>query len=193
MRLLGNTPVTLAVSVTEFEQSIPWIEADNYSQTIDGFLRAAQEVVEVASRRPLTPRDVEFEFDLVEGFRCWWMPVAPVTSITSITAVQPFVADVSIPATEVALQRAFDEPRLWFSDAALAIADPCIAQTVRVEALVGFEQGKAPSALKRAIILLVKEWYDAGVSIGDLTESKLSFSVRSLINQQRYVRPQVMG
>ncbi|MGB0661322.1 MAG: head-tail connector protein [Mangrovicoccus sp.] len=194
MRRLGSATLVLAVSVENFGQAMPWIEVDD-PLTVESYLYAAQEVVEVASRRPLTERAVEIEFDLAEahGFRRWWFPIAPVTEVTSVTAVQPLVAETVIDLDQVSLQRCHDEPQLWLTDAALAIADPSKAQSVRVEATVGYAQGELPRGLAHAIILIVKEWYDAGVSIGDLTEASLSFSTKALIKQQRYYRPREFG
>lgn len=194
MRLLGNDPLPLAVSVEDFGKAMPWIEVDD-PLTIEGYLRAAQEVVEVASRRPLTERAVEIEFDLAKahGFRRWWFPIAPVSAITSVKAVQPLVAETAIALDQVSVQRGHDEPQLWLTDAALAIAYPSRAQSVRVEAAVGYAEGKLPKGLAHAIILIVKEWYDAGVSIGDLTEASVSFNIKALINQQRYYRPREFG
>jgi uncharacterized phiE125 gp8 family phage protein len=194
MRLLGNDPLPLAVSVEDFGKAMPWIEVDD-PLTIESYLRAAQEVIEVASRRPLTERAVEIEFDLAEahGFRRWWFPIAPVSAVTSVTAVQPLVAETAIALDQVDVQRGHDEPQLWLTDAALAIADPSKAQSVRVEATVGYAEGKLPNGLAHAIILIVKEWYDAGVSIGDLTEASVSFNVKALIKQQRYYRPREFG
>ena len=194
MRLLGNDPLPLAVSVEEFGKAMPWIEVDD-PLTIESYLRTAQEVVEVASRRPLTERAVEIEFDLAEahGFRRWWFPVAPVSAVTSVTAVQPLVAETAIALDQVDVHRGHDEPQLWLTDAALAIADPSKAQSVRVEATVGYAEGELPKGLAHAIILIVKEWYDAGVSIGDLTEASVSFNVKALIKQQRYYRPREFG
>lgn len=194
MRLLGNDPLPLSVSVEDFGKAMPWIEVDD-PLTIESYLRAAQEVVEVASRRPLTERAVEIEFDLTQahGFRRWWFPIAPVSAVTSVTAVQPLVAETAIALDQVSVERGYDEPQLWLTDAALAIADPCSVQTVRLEATVGYAAGKLPSALGQAIILIVKEWYDAGVAIGDLTEASVSFNVKALIKQQRYYRPREFG
>lgn len=193
MRLLGDTPASLAVTVEEFERAMPWIESDDFELTIEAFLQAAQEVVEVASNRPLTTRDVELEFPIVDGFCRWWLPVAPVSAVTSVIAIEPLGDDATIDNAEVSLQRGHDEPCLWFSDAALEIANVCAAKSVRVQATVGYDDGMAPTALKRAIILLVREWYDAGVSMGDLNETKVSFGVKALIKQQRYVRPGELG
>lgn len=194
MRLLGNDPLPLAVSVEDFGKAMPWIEVDD-PLTIESYLRAAQEVVEVASRHPLTERAVEIEFDLAEahGFRRWWFPIAPVSAVTSVMAIQPLVAETAIALDQVSVQRGHDEPQLWLTDAALAIADPSKTQSVRVEATVGYAEEKLPKGLARAIILIVKEWYDAGVSIGDLTEASVSFNVKALIKQQRYCRPREFG
>ncbi len=194
MRLLENGPPPLAVSVESFGKALPWIEVDD-PLTIEGYLRAAQEVVEIASRRPLTERAVEIEFDIarVHGFRRWWFPIAPVSAVTSVTAVQPLVAETEIALDQVSLHRGHDEPQLWLTDAALAIANLCTVQTLRLEATVGFAAGKLPQGLVQAIILIVKEWYDAGVSIGDLAEASVSFNVKALIKQQRYYRPREFG
>jgi uncharacterized phiE125 gp8 family phage protein len=194
MRLLETGPLPLAVTVEDFGKAMPWIEADD-PLTIESYLRAAQEVVEVASRRPLSVRAVEIEFDLAEslGMWRWWFPVAPVVSVSEVAALSSFQPDAEIPLEDVALQRGFDEPQLRFSHAALMVADPSKNQSVRVRATVGYAENQQPTALKQAIILIVKEWYDAGVSIGDLTEAAVSFNVKALIKQQRYVRPREFG
>lgn len=194
MRLLDNDPPALAVTVENFGKALPWIEVDDPA-TVEIYLRAAQEVVEVASRRPLTSRAVEIEFDLGDayGFRRWWFPIAPVSAVTSITAVQPLVSETVIELDQASVQRGHDEPQLWFSDTALAIADPCVAQTIKVQATVGYAAGTLPPALGQAIILIVKEWFDAGVSIGDIADASVSFNVKALIKQQRYFRPREFG
>lgn len=194
MRLLGNDPLPLAVSIEEFARAAHVDGADD-NDLIESYLRAAQEVVEVASRRPLTARGVEIEFDLAEarGFQRWWFPIAPVSAVTSVTAVQPLVAETAIALDQVSVQRGHDEPQLWLTDAALAIADPCRAQSVSVQATVGYVDGQQPPALKQAIILIVKEWFDTGMALGEVSEDSLSFNVKALLKQQRYYRPREFG
>lgn len=194
MQLIGSDPVELAVSVEEFGGSMPWIEADS-TLTIEAYLRAAQSVVEVASRRILTPRSVAFEFDLsdADGFCRWWFPVAPIVEVTAIAAKHPLKADVPVLLADVGLHRGFEEPQLVFDAPALAIACPGLAESVRVEATVGYDTDPPREALKHAIILLVKEWYDAGVSIGELAEANVAFGVQALIRQRRYQRPKEFG
>lgn len=194
MRLLGNDEPPLAVSTDDFGKAMPWIEVDD-PQTITAYLRVAQEVIEVASRRPLTERQVEIEFECCDpnALQRWWFPVAPVKSVDAVTIVNSGnVADSQLDQAALGLlrlYREFDEPQLSFENVDLAST----AKFVRVAATVGYAEGKAPEGLKHAIILLVKEWYDAGLSIGELSEDSVSFNVKALIRQKRYQRPGVLG
>ena len=197
MRLLGNDQPPLALSVKEFERAAPWIEMDDHYSTIEQYLKAAQEVIETASRRVLTPRAVAFDFELTDrlDFSCWWFPVAPVTEVSEVQVAAPFSTPATFTSDDFHLVSGLSEPRLLLSDAIRAEICKSEAGTMSVKATVGHAAPKvAPiKGLTNAMILVIKEWFDAGVSIGELSEIKGAFNAKALVKQSRYVRPKVVG
>lgn len=181
MKALAAIPQ--AVTRSEWKRAVH-IDHVHEDALIDAYLVAAQEVVETATRRPLLPRAVEFNWRALSSAR-WWFPVAPVQSLTAV-AVQ--VVDGSffdIDAGLVRLEQAHDEPQLVLLPGALDLLAE--GGLVRVRAEVGDALPRA--ALKQAIILLAKDWYEAGIAVEKKEAMDVSFGCRALMRQSIYVRP----
>ena len=183
-----TNPITPAVDFAEFSRATH-VDGGDDQVSIEAYLLAAQEVVETGMRRPLTRRTVQFEFDLACAgeFQEWFFPVAPVSSILKVSSWTGVTGDVEIAPGEYTLARGFDEPKLCFSW--VAMSELSGAQTVKVEAEIGYDVSFIPATSKQAIILIAKEWFDQGIGIGDAGEAHLSFGSKNLIKQNRYYRP----
>ncbi|WP_406735887.1 hypothetical protein [Thioclava sp. GXIMD4215] len=184
MRVVGETDIPLAVDVETFKRSVHLGPNDTEDDLLlTTYLGAAQAVVETAIRRPLSRRQVMFSVPL-SASRCWWFPVAPVSGIDAVQIRQSGGDWQAVDIAQAELWCALDEPRLGFRSGALAGASE-----IRVTATVGHD-GDAPKQAVQAIILMVQEWWRAGISVeGDLLEAKMSFGAAQLIRQVRYLRP----
>lgn len=185
MQITGEVP--LLVSVAEFKRALHILHDDD-DPLFDGLLRAAQATVEDATRRPLTPRPVEFQFRPGTATR-WWVPVCPVVSVTEVAVQAGDGSFSAISAATYRLEQAADEPSILFLTGALA----GLAQggLVRVRCAVG--GGRERVALRQAIILLAKDHYEAGIAVEEKKFLEVSFGCKALMKQQRYMRPRELA
>nr|WP_232013487.1 hypothetical protein [Cereibacter sphaeroides] len=162
-------PPALAVSVEAFKRAVH-LDGPDDDLLIAELLAAATEVVETAVRRALMPRLVAFEIPAGRWSR-WYFPLAPVIE----------VVEISDPAAR--LVRGFTEP---------ALERPAATEgAVSLTALCGHEDpARIPRGLCQAVILLAKEWHDAGIGPAE-NAPPLSFGIQRLIRQARYARPMV--
>lgn len=181
-----NGEIGQAVSAAQYKRAVDIVPTDTASDDlIDFYLQAAQEVVETACRRSMLPRDVVFEVQ-AKALARWFFPVAPVSTLGDIE-VQDAAGDwVAVDASGVVLQFAFDEPQLKLPDGGFPDVAPGAA--LRIAATIG-QADTIPRGMVQAVILTVKEWFDAGVSIEAGAPVELSFGALRLIKQARYVRP----
>ncbi|MDD8024751.1 MAG: hypothetical protein PHX82_16800 [Paracoccaceae bacterium] len=195
MRVIGALPQ--AVSAEAFRRAVHLIEADPEPEdevALNATLLAAQMVVERATNRPLGLREVEFSTELPAGARLWWLPCAPVTEVLSL-ACDMGAGPVALDPGQVALCFAQDEPRLEFAAGTLP-AGAGLRLVLRARA--GAEVS-APEAvvMRQAIILIAKEWHEAGISIGEgdarAALPRMSFGAQALIRSVRYLAPQMAG
>lgn len=166
MRVLSDT-VPLPISVDELLEHIPF--DPDAGLKLQSLIEAATAVVEAATNRPMMRRQVEIELPACE-WSVFWMPCAPVISLTDAEGAE--------------LVSAFDEPRIRRGtyDAETIVAD------------VGYERAAlVPRQLRQAVILLVKEWLETEISVGERYDAPvLSFGFHRLIKQIKYSRPRVM-
>ncbi|WP_066706956.1 hypothetical protein [Celeribacter ethanolicus] len=184
MRVIGGG-VPEAVSVSEFKRATHFSGGDQDDDlSLAAYLMAAQEVVETASGRPIGVRSVRFEVPIQSGCTRWWFPVAPVAALTKI---QGLVAGVwgNLDPGAVHVEFGHDEPQLVMPAGFLSSGEDAIA----VEATVGADVGAREKALKQAVILIAKSWFEAGISVEEFSEAQMSFGARALIRQARYKRP----
>lgn len=161
-------PPALAVSVEAFKRAVH-LDGPDDDLLIAELLAAATEVVETAARRVLMPRLVAFETPAGRWSR-WYLPIAPVIELV----------EISDPAAR--LVRGFIEPALERTAAEGAVS---------LTALCGHEDpARIPRGLCQAVILLAKEWHDAGIGPAE-NAPPLSFGIQRLIRQARYARPMV--
>ena len=181
----GFTP---AVSVDDFKRAadiLPEEVANDAAYRLH--LDAAEDVVTTASATPLTPRTLTLTFPGNCG-HSWLVPVRPVTNIVQIEYLDDDDVFQTVTTSGVALLRGDDEPRLRFAVEwwdALPRAD-----VFRVTLGVGLSEGNANgAALRNAIILLAKEWFDANSDLEEMRKQPITFGFERLIRQQRYRRP----
>lgn len=160
-------PASLPVTVENLAGQLHFDDAE--IPALSALLTAATDVVETATRRPIVPRVVEIALPETSWSE-FWLPVAPVIELLGATGVE--------------LKYGFDEPRILrgdFSDESIQVR-------------VGYaESTTIHNQLKQAIILLVLEWREAQISVGEAYQApSLSFGVQRLIKQVRYRRPQVV-
>jgi uncharacterized phiE125 gp8 family phage protein len=185
----ATSEIGAAVTPEEFRRAIH-LEEPADDLTIAGYLAAAQEVIETACRRPLLPRDVIIETRYLGG-SCWWFPVAPVQTLTGIEVLERDGTWAERDTDDVVLASAFDQPKILFGEATLA--DMRDGAPIRVTASVGYLAGELRKGMCQAIIMLTKEWYDAGIALEQTDALKVSFGVERLIKQNRYKRPAEWG
>jgi len=191
MRVIGGG-VPEAVSVSMFKRATHFSGGDQDDDlSLAAYLSAAQEVVETASRRPIGARSVRFEAALIgDGAQTlrWWFPVAPVEALTK---VQGLVGGVwqDLDRSLVRFEFGYDEPQFVMPSGFLSSGETALA----IEATVGADGDARTAALKQAIILITKGWFEAGIAVEDMSEPRLSFGAKALINQARYCRPRIWG
>lgn len=186
MQYVGEGELPLAVSIEEFKRSVHLYEGDAEDDgALAALIGAAQQLVFTATGRAFSP--VLYEFTVAAGaWRRWWLPCAPVSSIQTVEVILTDGSTSLLTASDYRLVDGQNEPQLILtSDLDLA------AETVRVVATIGHAVN-APETrtLRRAIILIAKEWMDAETAIEDQPEAaRVSFQARHLIGQVRYRRP----
>lgn len=181
METLNDGAESLVVSVVAFKRAIGIFDEDtDQDAAFEAYLGAAQAFVETAARRPLSLREVAFSVDGCHWLK-WWFPVAPVAQILQLADVSNG-SEVVIDPQVYYLESAFDEPRLCLRSA-------IDGTSFRVTAQVGYEVGQCPKPLMQAIILIAKEWFDAGQAIEGFDPPVLNFGAKTLIRQKRYARP----
>lgn len=188
MQLIGAEPPQ-AVSLEEFKRATHFIEGDaNDDAALGGYLLAAQSFVETASGRPLGVRSVRFTVAPIMGLRRWWFPVAPVGAITSVKVFDDGVERLVDPA-DYRLAFGEDEPQLRFGAGVIGAESEMIA----IEAAVGSPDGGLYLGLKQAILMIAKDWFEAGIAVDAVDASRLVISARTLIGQVKYTRPKIWG
>lgn len=175
------------VTKSEFKRAIHMLEIEtDDDDLIDGLITSATAVVDTATAHPMAAAD--FEFDAPVGcWRRWWLPVRPVNSVTKVEWQDADGVWQGAGTGGAQLLRPHDEPQLVVpADLAATLRT---AQAVRVTA----NAGGAPTLQHRqAVIMLVKEWRDAGIALDGVVPAELSFPIRALIKQVRYRRPEVV-
>lgn len=186
-----TTPIPQVVSKDQFKRAVHILEADD-DTLFDAYLMAAQDVVEIATHVVLSPRSIEFQTRHVGQCR-WWFPVRPVTAVTAVHWMDDAGVWVDLGLPGVRLEMPDDEPQIVFASGYLA--DVPDGAAIRVTADVGHPAAAAPLPLQQAIILLVKDWFEVGVS-ADRSEVfraesfvDVSWGVRRLMKQSVYNRP----
>lgn len=182
----ATSEIGLAVSAEQVRRAVH-ITEDAEDPLLEAYLAAAQEVVETACRRPLLPRDAIIETRKMGG-SCWWFPVAPVQELIGIEVQGRDGLWAELITDDVVLMSAFDEPKLRFPEGYLGDSG-----AIRVAASVGYPADQLRKGMCQAIIMLTKEWYDAGIAIEQTGEITVSFGVERLIKQNRYKRPAEWG
>ncbi len=187
MKYIGADPIALAVTNDEFKRAVHIIDTETDDDAlIDAYIGAAIEVIETACRRPMLPRPVEFMAP-AGNWTNWWLPVAPVISFDKISYIDAAGAWVDLTLANFTVITNFDEPILVLPE---GFRSGVVGNdALRIQATVGYEGATYPLAMKQAVILLVKEWFEAGIAVDDAVVAKLSFGIHSLIKQRRYTRP----
>lgn len=174
------------VTVQDFLDSRHIDEAEGMI-ALRALIAAAVEATERAARRSIGLRRVEF-LPPCGSWGSWYFPVAPVQQVEAL-AVQDEETGTwqDVPLAEVRLWRWHDEPVLQLRGEALC------GRHLRVWATVGHDLQAEAMTLRQAVLLLAGEWYDAGITVSDLSTAKLSLGWDRLIRQARYLRPAEVG
>lgn len=189
MEILGTMPQ--AVTAAAYKRAVHILPDDAADDALfEGYLLAAQMTVEDATRRPMTPRNVTIT-TRATGWRRWWLPICPVTSITAIRWQDESGAWVDMDAGAVRLEMPQDEPQLvvpaGFWD---GVSD---GAAVAVDVAAGLTDCDHKHPLGQAVILLVKDWYEAGIAVEKKEFLDVSFGCRAIMKQRRYYRPREFG
>ena len=189
MRALEAIPQ--AVQTADYKRSVHLLPQDVDDDVLfDSYLRAAQEVVEAGTRRPMSPRSVEFQERLIGSAR-WWFPVCPVIALTSVSYTGADGAEVPLDLYDIRLEMPHNEPQLVFAPG-LWDAAPAGA-VVTVVADVGHGVDTMPRQLFEATTLIVKDWYEAKIAVEEKKHLQTSFGCRALMRQVKYSRPRVLS
>jgi len=119
------------------------------------------------------------------------VPVAPVETIDLLSYLDENGDWIDLLAGDFTLSGHFDEPVLKLADGLRSTT--LGSEQLRVQATVGYTGDTYPRAMKQAVILMVKEWFEAGIAVDEAVISKLSFGISTLIKQHRYARPLVVA
>lgn len=189
MRLLD--PLPQAVSAEAYKRAVHILPEDtDDDMLLNGYLRAAQMTVEKATRRPLLSREITLTARAA-GWLRWWMPVCPVTALQEMRWQ---AADGTWRILDIAAARiemAHDEPQLVLPDGFFAgVTD---GAAIELDAVAGVAGVDHSHPLGQAVILLVKDWYEAGIAVEKKEFLDVSFGCRALMKQWRYNRPSEYG
>lgn len=185
MRYIGAAAIEAVLTALEFKRAIHLTPDDTDDDVLIGaYLLAAQELVETAIACPLAPRPFEFTAPAC-AWSAWWFPIRPVVSLQEMAVRDEAGVWTDLDITAVFVAEMYDEPRLMVPEAIVSALR--LATEVRVRATVGTDQDVQQA--QNAIILIVKEWLDASISIDGVEPPKLTFGVQNLIRQIRYRRP----
>jgi uncharacterized phiE125 gp8 family phage protein len=193
LRYIGDAPRVEAVTPAEFKAAVHIREGDVQDDAhFAVMIAAAQQIFEDATGRPIGPG----EFELTVPWARWrrfWFPCRPVASIDEVILVDPDGQELIQPMDGLRLARGADEPQM-------VIADGWAGLSVTAgEMILRFTAGEDPAdqsvqPMRQGIILLVKEWFDAGLSLGETVEApRITMGARRLVKQARYRRPCVIG
>lgn len=161
-------PTGLAVEVAALEAQLHF-DGDE-TGTIAALIEAATDVIETATNRPILSRVVEITLP-AGRWNTFWLPCAPAVGL--------------IDAPGATLLTGLDEPRLVRGDFE--------GDSVQVRVGYGPSASDTPPRLRQAIILLVREWREFGLTVEQAVSTpQLSFGFRHLLRQSRYKRPQVV-
>ncbi|ETA53979.1 hypothetical protein [Ponticoccus alexandrii] len=188
MQYLGEAPQASAVDLDAFKTALDILPDDVASDDhFSGLLAAASDAVRIATNVP-APGSYAFTFALPRSCRRWWFPCRPVTALASVSVNDAAGDWQALPLDGFRLALAHDEPQLVFPSSWSPGAD---ADTCRVVAEVGADPTET---IKRAVIMLAKEWRDSDISVGEAVEApRLSMRVRDIIRQATYRRPCAMA
>lgn len=179
-----------AVDLADYKRSVHILPEDNFDDVLfTSYLMAAQSVVETGTRRPMSPRSVQIRARLV-GVSRWWMPVCPVISLTTVSYTSADGTQVAVDLANIRLEMADDEPQIVF--AAGVWSDAPDDAVVTLTAQVGYQPEDLPPQLRQAVILIVKDWYDAGIAVEEKDHLAVSFGCKALMRQVRYAPPAQM-
>jgi hypothetical protein len=187
MRVIEQGVIAAGVDLEDFKRSIHFLSEDVEDDAAPLLaLQSAEAAVATATGRPLTARRVEFV--VTRGaWRRWWFPVLPVQGLVGLALDDGAGGWIDQPLQGAWIQQAHDEPQL--------VLGPSWAghgvggDLIRVQADVGGADVITKLRLRQAVILLAKEWLEAGISIEHEDAPRMSFGVHRLLKQARYRRP----
>lgn len=161
-------PTGLAVEIAALEAQLHF-DSDE-SETIRALIEAATDVIETATNRPILTRVLKINLP-AGSWSKFWLPCAPAVEL--------------IDAPGATLLTGHDEPCLVRGDFE--------GESVQVRVGYGLSASDTPPRLRQAIILLVREWREFGLTVEEAVSTpQLSFGFRHLLRQSRYKRPQVI-
>ncbi|MCI5096653.1 MAG: hypothetical protein MRY77_10100 [Rhodobacteraceae bacterium] len=187
MRVIEAGEIASGVTLEAFKHSVHLSMEDmDDDAALLLSLSAAEQAVAVATGRPLTPRAVEFIVPL-GAWRQWWFPVLPVVELIGLAVDDGAGYWLDKPMAGAWVRQSHDEPQLVLS--AAWDGHKAGAELLRVQARVGGPNPTTDAQVRQAVILLAKEWFEAGIAIDQQDAPRLSFGVHRLIRQVRYRRP----
>jgi len=187
MRVIEQGVIAAGVDLEDFKRSIHFLSddvADDAAPLLA--LQSAEAAVATATGRPLTERRVEFVVKR-GAWRRWWFPVLPVQGLVGLALDDGAGGWVDQSLGGAWVQQAHDEPQLVLGDDWAGHAGS--GDLLRVQADVGGADQTTTARLRQAVILLAKEWLEAGISIENEDVPRMSFGVHRLMKQARYRRP----
>jgi uncharacterized phiE125 gp8 family phage protein len=187
MRVIETGPILPAVDLATFKSSVH-IAVDDLDDdaALTTALEAAESLVSIATGRPLTPRAMEFT--VTRGTWCrWWFPTLPVQDLLALAIDDGAGGWVDQSLDGAWVQQQHDEPQLVLGSA--WAGHSAGGDVLRVQARVGYDGVNPAPQLKQAMILIAKEWFEAGIAIEGEAPPRLSFGGHRLIKQVRYRRP----
>lgn len=174
------------ITAADFKRSVHMLEAETDDDAlITDLIAAAVAVVETGTAHPMAAAD--YQFDLPGGRWCqWWFPVRPANDLTSVEVQGSDGTWSELDLEGAYVLTGYDEPRLVLTET--LSSEICTARAARVTANVG---GAPVRQQRQAVLMMVKEWRDAGIALEGVEPAKVSFRIRDLMDQVRYRRPQV--
>jgi uncharacterized phiE125 gp8 family phage protein len=179
--VLVAAPATNPVTITEAKATldVPYTEKDTL---ITDLISAATNHLERLLDRRFITQTWRQDFDGFE--RCLRLPLVPVASIASVKYDDADSVEQTVNSANYALLADESGAYVRFADGYSFPTTDGIDPTVRVAYVVG--EAAAEAAIKRAILMLVRHWFDnpSAVQVGQPAQA-MPMAVEALIGPYR--------
>lgn len=143
----------------------------------DDLIVTAREYVERYTGRALITRTYDATFAPASTLQLRMLPVASLTSIT---------ATLTDDTTETVATTEYKLDPVEFLPIVKLDSYPSGTEYLTVRYVAGYgDASDVPASFKRAMLLLIRQWYDNRTAAAERAQTELPFSVKALLNPYR--------